>query len=179
MKLILFRHGLAVEREEFQKKKQDDSLRPLVAKGKERTLKMAKYLQQIFPEIDLLVSSPYVRSTQTADIIKKTMKPAQYRECVELIPSAPQIAFANWLRANAATARTVLAVGHSPQLDVFASWCLAGLSESFLSLKKSGVLVLEIEDFAEITAGKAELQMLLHPKMLGLFSRSSTKAGHP
>jgi len=166
MKLILFRHGLAVEREEFQKKKLDDTLRPLVEKGKLRTELMAQFLEKNISEVDILVSSPYVRATQTAAILKRVLKPQKYSECVELIPSAPQVAFASWLKANAGTARTVIAVGHSPQLEVFASWCLSGLTESFLQIKKSGLLLLEIESFSEVAANKAELQYMIAPKLL-------------
>lgn len=172
MNLILFRHGLAVEREEFQLKKLDDSLRPLVEKGKARSEMMAKFLSQSVEEVDLLVSSPYLRATQTAAILKRILKPAQYQECVELIPSAPQVAFANWLAANASTCRTVLAVGHCPQLEVFASWCLGRKQDSVLNLKKSGVINLQVEGFANLQSGKAVLQYFLNPKLLEPFFQS-------
>jgi len=169
MKLILVRHGLAVEREEFaadkKSEKKDDSLRPLVEKGKDRTLEMAQHLMNWVDEIDILVTSPYTRALQSAQILKKVLKPKNFFEAVELIPSAPPMAFSEWLRRHASLKTTVVAVGHEPQLDTFASWALSGQNESFIRLKKSGALGLEVESFTDIRPQTVEIRFLIHPLM--------------
>ena len=169
MKLILVRHGLAVERDDFAREKKDDSLRPLVEKGRERTEKMARLIAEWVESPDILVTSPYTRAEQSAQILKKILKPKAYIEAVELIPSAPPSAFAEWLRRNASLKTTVVAVGHEPQLDVFASWALSGQPESFIRLKKSGALGLEVESFNNIGPQRVEVRFLVHP---GMFSEA-------
>jgi phosphohistidine phosphatase len=167
MKLILLRHGLAVSRDEFMKTKKDDTLRPLVPRGREKTELMARQLKQWIGHADMLVTSPYVRAKQTAMIVKSILKPREgVVEAVELIPSAPPMAFAQWLRGHAALATSIVVVGHEPQLDLFATWCLSGQLESFIKIKKSGVVGLEIENFQELGAGTAELKFLLSPAHL-------------
>ncbi len=165
MKLILFRHGQAVEREEALLQKMEDSKRPLTNKGRERTERMAKVLKSMDLKLDLLVTSPLVRAMQTAEILFPIVKARAISECAELVPSAPPQAFAQWLRVHSKNSTCVMAVGHEPQLSVFASWVLAGGINSFVELKKSGVLCLEIESFEEISASSAVLEWVLPPKI--------------
>ncbi len=165
MKIILFRHGLAMEREDAIAKKMEDSLRPLVAKGKERTRKMAKLLMD--ENVDLIASSPFVRAMETAEILHSVFRTEEIKECVELVPAAPPQAFAQWLKSQAKTKRCVLAVGHEPQLSVFASWALAGdANQSFIELKKSGAICLTFESFEDVTAKSARLNWVLSPKLI-------------
>jgi phosphohistidine phosphatase len=165
MKLILIRHGQAVERDEFASQKKDDSLRPLVIKGRQRTEEMAKRLSAWVPECDILVTSPYLRAKQSAVIVKKHVKAAKFVEAVELIPSAPPLAFVEWLRLNAGLLKTVVAVGHEPQLNIFATWALAGHEQSFVKIKKSGILALEVESFQHISPTSVELRYLIQPNL--------------
>jgi len=166
MRLVLFRHGLAVDRAEFLKAKGDDALRPLVPKGRERTIEMAQVLKEWQPDFDLIVTSPFLRSQQTAKILSKELKISNLFECAEMAPSAPVTAFAQWLQVHADDSRAVLAVGHEPQLSTFACWCLSGQRESFIDLKKSGMLALELESFAHIKPGTAQLSWHISPKLL-------------
>jgi len=168
MKLVLIRHGLAVSREEFQSTRKDDALRPLVNKGRERSAEAAKELSAWIEQTDILVTSPYLRAYQTARICQRVLKPKRFVEAVELIPSAPPTAFAQWLRLQAASATTIVVVGHEPQLDLFATWCLSGQLESFIRLKKSGMIGLEVENFQEIAPARAELHFLMGPMHMGL-----------
>lgn len=166
MKLILFRHGIAIDREEFIKKKKDDDLRPLTEKGRERTMIMAKALKSWLPEIDMVTSSPLVRAHQTAEIICETYKKSQIHESVELSPASPPMAYAQWLKLYAKTAQTIIAVGHEPQMSVFASWCLSGQTQSFIELKKSGIICLELASFEEIGPRTVNLLWAIPPKLL-------------
>jgi phosphohistidine phosphatase len=166
VKLILFRHGLAVDREMALAQKMEDSARPLTSKGREKTEKMAKLLKSMDVDIDILVSSPLVRAMQTAQILFPIVKSKDIYECAELVPSAPPQAFAQWLKSHAQNATCILAVGHEPQLSVFASWALAGLTYSFIELKKSGMMCLEFESFEDAAMKSAELIWLLPPKLI-------------
>lgn len=163
MNLFLFRHGLAVDREDW---KNEDAERPLVEKGRERTLIMAKALCEWVDDVDLIVTSPYKRAKQTADILKTTFKSKKVLESVELVPSAPPSAFAQWLKINAPHAHNVIAVGHEPQLGLLATWLLSGQTETFVTLKKSGVVALDVESFVDLGPRGAHLRFMIHPKMV-------------
>jgi phosphohistidine phosphatase len=165
MKLILVRHGQAIEREDFFHLKKDDALRPLVIKGKKRSIMMAKELKKWVGEVDMLVTSPYVRARQTAEIFRRVLCPKKAHQVTELIPSAPPMAFAQWLRGNAGLATSIVIVGHEPQLGLFATWALSGQMESFVELKKSGIIGLDVESLQEIRPGHADLKFLITPKM--------------
>lgn len=166
MRILLFRHGLAMERDEAQKKKIDDSMRPLVEKGKARTLKIAKLLKEHEPRFDLLISSPLLRAQQTADVLSRVFSYARYAESFELIPETPPQAFARWLKSEAPQATSILVVGHEPQLSCFASWCLSGADDSYIDLKKSGVICLEVESPESLGPKCAQLKWMIHPKFI-------------
>jgi len=165
MKLVLVRHGLAVDRADFAKQKKDDTLRPLMLKGRRRSLQMAKMLKLWLGPVDLLVTSPYLRAKQTAIIFQQQLRAKKMLEVMELIPSAPPMAFSQWLRANAGLATSVVVVGHEPQLSVFASWILSSQLESFIELKKTGMIGIEIENLLEARAGHGQLKFVVTPKM--------------
>lgn len=166
MKLILFRHGLAVDREWALAQKMDDAKRPLTEKGREKTEKVARVLREWDESYDLIVTSPLLRAQQTTDILKSQLKVKRNAECSELVPSAPPEAFAQWLKGHAVNMTSVIAVGHEPQLSLFASWALTRQPVSFIELKKSGMICLEIESFERFAPGTAELSWLVSPKLL-------------
>lgn len=167
MKLYLFRHGLAVDREEFARTRQPDALRPLTGKGREKSARMAAHLAERTGGIEILVTSPLVRARQTAETVSGILSFGGFLEATELVPEAPPQAFARWLQVHAPRASSVMAVGHEPQLGTFASWLVAGSIEPFLEMKKSGVLLLEVESFDNLGPRSAELKWILTPKMIG------------
>src|SRR5512134_3543141 len=70
MNLYFIRHAIAVEAgtPEYE----NDSLRPLTGKGKKKMQKIARGLKELGAEIDLILTSPYVRAAETAKILRKT-----------------------------------------------------------------------------------------------------------
>jgi len=155
-----------MEREDAIAKKMEDSLRPLVEKGFRKTESLAKFLGKHEPDVQMIASSPFVRAMQTAEIIFQEFGFEDIYECLELVPSAPPQAFGQWLKAKAKNKTCVIAVGHEPQLSVLASWLLAGKTESFIDLKKSGALCIEVESFEDIYASCGILRWVLPPKFL-------------
>lgn len=165
MKLILFRHGLAMDRDESSMLKIDDSMRPLVEKGKERTRKVSKGIKSLIGVDPILLTSPLLRAMQTAEIVAAQIRFEKVIEVSELVPEAPPQAFARWLQTSVPRATSVVAVGHEPQMSVFASWCLTGKTDSIIDLKKSGVICLEVESFDTLGPHSAELKWVLTPKL--------------
>jgi phosphohistidine phosphatase len=59
MQLLIVRHAIAMEREEFAKTGRPDSDRPLTDTGRRRMRKNARGLQRISPHPDLIATSPW------------------------------------------------------------------------------------------------------------------------
>ena len=71
LELYLIRHGIAAERgEEYP----DDSKRPLTSTGMTRVRQEARALNALKVGFDVIISSPLVRTKQTAEIIAGTLK---------------------------------------------------------------------------------------------------------
>lgn len=168
MKLILMRHGPAVEREVFQKTSfLDDSQRPLTEKGQRRVFDVCQKLLQSDYKVDLIVSSPFVRCQESAAESRKVFPAAPYVESIELTPASPPLAFLKWLKTQKTKAEIVLVFGHEPHLGLFASYLLSQKAEeSFVEFKKASLLCLEIESLQELMPGTAVLKWLLPPKLI-------------
>jgi phosphohistidine phosphatase len=161
VKLLIIRHGPAGDRAEWEAEGRDDRLRPLTLQGKKEVRRVAKGLATLLPSIDLLATSPLVRAVQTAEIVG-----SQY-DCdpvtVEaLAPGNDPDQVVKWLRGQRAD--TIAIVGHEPDLSALACYLLTGKPSSFLTLKKSGTCLLDLDDPAG--PGKARLEWLLVPRVL-------------
>jgi phosphohistidine phosphatase len=165
MNLFLLRHGLAVERDEFDYA--SDAARPLTAKGKKQLRRAAAALRALELNFDLVLSSPLARARQTAEIVAAELKAkARLEFADELKPGgdakklAKKISGANHPPAN------VLLVGHEPDLSELISRFVAGGPGGGFALKKGGLAKLEIE---KLRAGKcATLAWLLTPAQMKL-----------
>lgn len=69
MKLLVVRHGAAMDQEEFARTGQSDDLRPLTSDGEKEMRRVAAGLRAEIGALDVLASSPLVRARQTADIV--------------------------------------------------------------------------------------------------------------
>jgi phosphohistidine phosphatase len=165
MKLVLFRHGLAGSSEKYLQTHKDDSKRPLTTKGREVSKSMAKNLKVWEPDFDFIVTSPYARAIQTAEVVAQVLKISNVLQCSELTPASPILSFVQWLRIHTDEAQSVLVVGHEPQLGRFASWCLSGSAESFFELKKSGIIALETTGLSNLRPASAKLLWQVAPRM--------------
>jgi phosphohistidine phosphatase len=166
MELIVMRHGIAEDREEFAKKNLEDHLRPLTIKGRKRSQKIAMKLRDWLDDIDIIVSSPFVRARQTAEIVSQIFIDKKVLESAELVPSSPPQAFKRWLHAHGDEHKRMLIVGHEPQLSVLVTFLMSGQMEPVLEIKKGGVLCLEIESFKNVAPGTAKLLWLIQPRQM-------------
>ena len=71
MILYLVRHGIAVDRND--PKSPPEPERPLTAKGVQKTRAAALGLQALGAKPDVLITSPYVRAAQTAEIFAEAL----------------------------------------------------------------------------------------------------------
>lgn len=127
--------------------------------------KVALKIREELRETDLIVTSPYVRAVQTAEILSKILLNIRTVESPELVPHSPPAAFLKWLNAHGRPYKKIIAVGHDPHLSCFLSHLLTNTNESFIELKKSGIACVEFESFAELSPKRATLKWLITPKI--------------
>ncbi len=134
MKLLLIRHAIAEEREDFARTGKDDRLRPLTDDGRKKMRRNAKGLREIVPEIDLLATSPLTRAAQTAAILDSVYGGLSEVEIEELAPEASPDAFLGWLKRQVEEKdrEIIAAVGHEPSLGHIFTWLLTGEERTML-----------------------------------------------
>lgn len=162
MRLLLIRHAIAEEREDFSKTGKDDSLRPLTDEGRKKMKQAARGLCELVPEIDLLATSPLTRAAQTGAIIDSVYDGLKVVEIDELAPESTPAAFLLWLRQR--KEGTIAVVGHEPSLGQIFSWLLTGTERRLLNFRKGGACLLELSE--EVAAGTATLHWALTPAQL-------------
>ena len=161
MDCILYRHGIAVDRQEWGGKEQD---RPLTGKGTTRTRQSARGLFTLRIMPTHLLSSPLARARETAEILQRLAHPRlTVQICDELVPeAAPHALFT--LLGTLPPESVVLCVGHEPHLSLTAGTLLIGKPCAGLSLKKAGACLIHIQQSQQPANGL--LQWWLTPGQL-------------
>lgn len=167
MILILVRHAPAIEREDFKSNNQEDGLRPITIKGKRRMQKVGFKLREWVDEVDLIVTSPLLRATQSAEILSQIFDEAPVKQSPELVPECPPKAFIKWVKFHGKNIKTMLVVGHEPHLSLLSSYILTGHEEAQILMKKSAMICFKIDTHQDIIPGKAKLLWHVQPKMVG------------
>jgi phosphohistidine phosphatase len=159
MILYLVRHGIAVDRTD--PKSPPEAERPLTAKGVQKTRSAALGLKELGVKPDALLTSPYVRAAQTAEIFAEALgcPPQKIRASEALKPAGNP---ADIIREiTQLKAKEVICFGHAPHLDQMIAQ-LSGARGVFTGLKKAGVACFE----QAARNGRWELIWILTPKML-------------
>src|SRR5262245_13191928 len=73
MNLVVIRHAIAMERDEWARTGRPDSDRPLTDTGRRRMRKNARGLQRIAPHPDVIATSPWLRAADTARVVAETL----------------------------------------------------------------------------------------------------------
>jgi phosphohistidine phosphatase len=161
MECILFRHGIAIESNEWEGTEEN---RPLTDKGKKRTRQAAQGLTMLGCRLTHLFTSPFVRAYDTARLVRTAVCPTLKLETREelAVGTKPEqlVAFLRTFPSNA----VVLCVGHEPLLGEVASLLLCGKVLSNLPLKKAGAASLELMN--GVKPGQARLRWWLQPGQL-------------
>lgn len=159
MKLYLVRHAIAEDPAGYE----DDSLRPLTEKGREKMKRIAAALCEIGVAPDLIVSSPYVRASQTAAILAKELKCKEEPSYSDfLMPGGEPNDMIGEINEKY-TVDELMLVGHEPSLSALAGVLLAGNADIAIDLKKGGVCCLSVDDLHYDR--KATLEWLITPKI--------------
>lgn len=154
MDLILWRHAEAEY--DFP-----DLSRRLTPKGEKQARRMAQWLHDRLPDSARIVSSPAIRTQQTAAALV-ALGQRKHKILDGLAPDANPhdvLTLVDWPHAR----QTVVVVGHQPTLGQVASLLLNGNAMS-LSVKKGAIWWFGSRDDED--GAVASLQAVLHPGML-------------
>jgi phosphohistidine phosphatase len=161
MELYIVRHGIAVDRED--PKCPADPDRFLTNEGIEKTQQVARGAAEVAAIPDLMMSSPYRRAFETAQIFAAVLEyPKQkIRESELLLPGAEPLQLFRELSKDK-TLSTVFVFGHAPHLDDLIATAL-GTKHHISSLKKAGVALVELK---RLVPPSGVLVWLAIPKLL-------------
>jgi len=161
MQLYIVRHGVAIDRED--PKCPSDPERFLTDEGVEKTRQAAKGVAEIGAVPDLMLSSPYVRAVQTAEIFARALEypKSKIQKTSLLLSGAEPLQLFRELSKNKEVSAVFL-FGHAPHLDDILATAM-GSKHQFTSLKKAGVALVELK---RLVPPSGELLWLATPKLL-------------
>ncbi|MGE5245234.1 MAG: phosphohistidine phosphatase SixA [Betaproteobacteria bacterium] len=163
--LYLIRHGLAEDRGEAWP---DDEKRPLTSHGVARLKKEARGLARLGVQFDVILTSPLVRTRQTAEVVAAAFDPRPPVVTSDgLSPDAPAQALLTDLEKHSRRERIAL-IGHEPGIGELAGR-LAGLRRP-LPFKKGAVCRIDVD--ALPPSGAGTLRWFVTPKILRALRKS-------
>jgi phosphohistidine phosphatase len=163
MNLFILRHGIAVEHGApgFA----NDSERPLTDEGEKQLRHVSRVMEKMDLQFDLILSSPFLRAKQTAEIVAGDLKLKKRLQLfAELTPYGAPQKLVQRLNESEPRLENVLLVGHEPYLSRLAALLISGDANAAIDLKKGGLCKLELEI---LKPGRcAMLAWLLTPKQM-------------
>jgi len=159
--LYLIRHGLAGTRDPNR----DDRLRSLTSAGRRRTRSVARHLARRGVHFDLLLSSPLLRASETAGILRDRGLAERVEEAGPLRPGGQLKRLLAILRTRKGRLRRVALVGHEPDLSEWAERLVWGSVRHRLVLKKAGIIGLTLPPEGS-PVGRCQLFLLVPPRLL-------------
>jgi phosphohistidine phosphatase len=157
--LYLIRHGVAEERGESWP---DDSKRPLSEDGMVRMRKSMRGFARMGLTIDVILTSPLVRTRQTAEIVAAALDPRPSIVAVEsLAPDGAHAAILADLEKHGK--KTCIGiVGHEPGIGELAARLLG--SRHAIEFKKGAICRIDVDELPP--GGPGELRWFMPPKLL-------------
>jgi phosphohistidine phosphatase len=157
--LYIIRHGVAEERGvEWP----DDAKRPLTPEGIAKLRRAARALGRLEVGLDVIVTSPLVRTRQTAEIIAGGLDPHPHIVNAEsLAPGGSFTAVMADLEKQARRSRVAI-VGHEPGIGELAARLIG--SRHAIPFKKGAIARIDVDGLPPDGAG--DLRWFLTPKTL-------------
>jgi phosphohistidine phosphatase len=162
MLLLLIRHAQAAEQDEARYP--DDTLRPLVPKGKKIQRRMSKELRRRELVPSRVYSSPWKRAWQTARIVvEETGLPKSARLLCEALAGPPDLAAIAAELGEIGADETIALVGHEPWMSELGILLLSGRPAGLsIDFPKSAVLGIETAALST-ESGAGTLRFFLVP----------------
>jgi phosphohistidine phosphatase len=163
MKLYFMRHGIATPKEEGG----PDDKRPLIPEGIKKTKEAAEALKNLEIDFDRILTSPFVRARQTADIVAEVLQMKDRLEEVDELADHPVSEVVRALAKYKGEERLLL-VGHQNQMGDTIAYLLGGENNMRVDLKKSGVCMIEVDKLPP--KSPATLCWMLAPRHMKLMT---------
>lgn len=166
IEIYLVRHAIAAERGPAYP---DDRLRPLTPAGMARFKETVAGLRELDITLDLIVTSPLVRTRQTAELLAAGLpdKPP-IEELEALAPGGRTAVVVDAIAKYARRRQRRLAfVGHQPDLGDLGCRLLS--ARGTIELKKGGVAFIELD--GATPGGPGTLHWMLPPRVLRKLGR--------
>ena len=159
LELYLIRHGIAAERGDDYP---DDSKRPLTSAGISRLRKEAKALDAMDVGFDHIITSPLVRTRQTADVFAETLKTKpSVSQSDALAPAGTPVAIIQEIGKHSKKGRIAL-VGHEPNIGELAARLIGARAP--LEFKKGAICRIDFDVLPP--KGTGQLRWFVTAKML-------------
>ncbi|HSL21313.1 MAG TPA: phosphohistidine phosphatase SixA [Vicinamibacterales bacterium] len=159
IELYLVRHGIAANRgDEWP----DDAKRPLTHKGIVRLRQVAAGLEALGVSFDQIVTSPLVRSRQTAETLAEALSSKAPIAASDALAPAGTVAQAIEELGRHARRRRIAIVGHEPNIGELAAKLLG--SRTPIEFKKGAVCRIDVETLPPARPG--HLRWFATPRML-------------
>ena len=159
LELYLIRHGLAADRgDEYP----DDSKRPLTSEGVASLRKEAKALDVLEIGFDHIITSPLVRTRQTADVFAAHLKTKPtISNSDALTPAGSAASVIQEIGKHARKGRIAL-VGHEPNMGELAARLVG--ARGAIPFKKGAICRIDFDVLPP--KGIGQLRWFVPPKML-------------
>ncbi|PIQ83039.1 MAG: phosphohistidine phosphatase SixA [Candidatus Omnitrophica bacterium CG11_big_fil_rev_8_21_14_0_20_64_10] len=172
MKLTIMRHAIAAPR--GMPGQGRDADRPLTEEGIEQAREVARGLERLKLDFDLILTSPYRRAAQTAELAAHELDiELEVRPWEALEPQVSPAETSKGLKKFAGKERLLL-VGHEPHLSGWIAELTASPGGVDCVMKKGGVACVTIDQVPPQT-GSGSLRWLMTPKQLALIGKSGGK----
>ncbi len=160
MLLLLIRHAQAAEQDAARYP--DDSLRPLVPKGRKIQRRMARELRKHHLIPERVFASPWKRAWQTARVVLDELDlPGRVRVLCPALAAPPDLDDLGNAIGVASSEAVIALVGHEPWMSELAAMLLAGKRRGLaVDFAKSGIMGIETE---RVAAGTGTLRFYLRP----------------
>lgn len=156
--IFILRHGLAEDLNDNQVKSDFD--RNLTEEGKEKTQNLSLFFNKLKEEVDVVLSSPYNRSKQTAEIFVTSLNPKPILKIVDFLScGASSKDIAKGLLPYSSKSKIVL-VGHAPDLEMFLGKLIGA---NRIKLKKGALAKVNLNNRVELAG---ELEWLITSKIV-------------
>lgn len=161
MKIYLLRHGEAVDAEAVGGM---DSARILTPRGEENTRRAAEGMKLLDLNPDAILSSPYTRAYQTAQITAEVLDCNDRLEEMSELKAGADPGVLAGLAQQYDEHESLMFVGHNPDLEKFLQYLISETDRANISLKKGGLAIVEAQ--RPIHQGCGALVSLWTPKQL-------------
>jgi len=147
-----------------------DAKRPLDKEGKEQCLIVARYLNALRIQFDVIVSSPLKRALQTASLVGTEVAYDSKIQIHEALSPSGTVPSFQSLVGTLSAYENVLVVGHNPNLPEFVGSLICAPRPASIRMRKGAVARVDC------TRRPGQLISLLDPRMLRLIYASAAKS---